>query len=473
MSKFNLLLIDDDILVHETAKTEFADTGINLFHAESGEQGLEIYKDNPLQFPVILLDYSMPDLLGDEVTSKILEINPNQFIVIYSADQTRDTLKKTLKAGAVDFIEKDLDFEIKIEKLNELYAKWKALYATYNLPKTLNDKRNYINDFHLEGQSEDLYQICKQVEILSNKDTSILINGPSGTGKSDLAKAIVKKSKRKDYPFKIVNCGAISEKLFESEFFGHVKGAFTGADKEKIGLFESCNYGTIFLDEIGDLPLYMQVKLLRVIQDQVITKVGSTKEIKINVRIIAATNKNLETEIAEKRFREDLYYRLNVITFEMPSLTDRAEDIPLLVAKFLKSNNENEYKITLQALEYLKSYSWPGNIRELKNEISRLIALNTNGVIKVDDLSPKLFEKDIDTMGETLQIKTYDKVIDKQNEIEKEYWTQTILKNHGKTRNDTINNILKNHEISRSTLYRKFKELNINLKLYQGAENVI
>jgi DNA-binding NtrC family response regulator len=473
MNKFNLLLIDDDTLVHETAKAEFSDTGINLFHAHSGKDGLKIFRESPLKFPVVLLDYSMPDVLGDEVTEQILEINSKQMIVIYSADQTRDTLKKTILAGAVDFLEKDLDFEVKIEKLKEHYNKWKTLYATYEDSKTNSEKQEYINKFDLEGQSDQLYKICKQVEVLATKDTTVLINGPSGTGKSDLAKAIVKSSKRQSYPFKTINCGAISEKLVESELFGHAKGSFTGADKEKIGLFESCNHGTIFLDEIGDLPLAMQVKLLRVLQDQVIMKVGSTKEVPINVRIIAATNKDLEEEIQKKQFREDLYYRLNVVVFDMPPLAERNEEVPLLVDKFLKENKEVSFKITLQALDFLRSYAWPGNIRELKNEINRIMALSTGNIIRVEHLSAKIFQKNIKTIDGSVQIKNFDSMKLKQYEIERSYWQQLIQTDRKLSVAETIQKILNNHNLSRSTLYRKFKELNIKVENYKGVENVL
>jgi len=473
MSKFNLLLVDDDLLVHETAKEEFAGTEVKLFHAHSGEEGLDLFRKSPLKFPIVLLDYSMPDVLGDKVTEQILTINPKQLIVIYSADQTRDTLKKTLQAGAVDFIEKDLDFEIKIDKLREHFQKWKTLYATYEEPKNINEKREYINSFNFEGQSDDLYRICKQVDLLSPKDVTVLINGPSGTGKNDLAKAIVQNSKRKDYPFRTVNCGAISEKLFESEFFGHIKGAFTDANQDKIGLFESCNHGTLFLDEIGDLPLNMQVKLLRALQDQVITKVGCTKEIPINVRIIAATNKDLEEEIREKRFREDLYYRINVVSFEMPSLKERREDIPLLVDRFLKEDETRDFSITLHALNYLKTYSWPGNIRELKNEINSFTALALNKVINVENLPAKFFNDASSTVENIEEVKSLESVKLKQVEIERSYWQQVILKHRKLSVPQIIQELMEKHEMSRATLYRKFKELNIKIESIKEVTNAV
>jgi DNA-binding NtrC family response regulator len=467
VSRFKLLLIDDDPLVHETARSEFSDTDIILVHANNGHEGIDIFKKQPFEFPVILLDYSMPDLLGSEVLTKIREINDKQFVVIYSADNSREALKDTFKAGAVDFIEKNLDSNVKLERLNELYQKWLKLYAI-TTPQT--DKigyRHLINSIGLEGQSKSLFDIGQKVISLADTDSTVLIKGPSGTGKSDIAKAIQKTSRRKDLPFSTVNCGAITENLIESELFGHVKGAFTGATSSKVGMFEKCNKGTLFLDEIGELPLNMQVKLLRAIQDQVIRPVGSNKEIKIDVRLIAATNKELDKEVLKGSFREDLYYRLNVIEINMQSLADRPDDIPLLVQKFIKDYAGDSMKITESAMNVLQKYSWPGNVRELKNEIEKICVFQKDNLIKEESISPKIFVAKSKKVPE-YTFQSIDEVKNKQNEIEKIYWLEAAQELQNIPVSKRMVLLAKNNNMSKATLYRRFGELGISLSKRKG-----
>ena len=459
--KFKILLVDDDHLVHETAKIEFQPHNIELIHAYDGNEAIRLHKKTPRDFAVVLLDYQMPAMSGDQVAQMIKAENLDQYIVIYSGDNSREALKTTFKAGADDFIEKNLSSESKIQKLNEYYQKWLKFNAVYETDSRKNKYREVINITGLEGCSQNLYQICDKVHSIKDKDSTVLIRGESGTGKGDIANAIKNFSTRKNGPFIHVNCGALPENLVESILFGHKRGAFTGATTDQVGKFKACDGGTIFLDEIGDLPLTSQVKLLRVIQEKIIEPVGSHGSYKVDVRIIAATNKDLKKMLQEGTFREDLLYRLDVINILVPPLRERPSDIPQLVDKFLAEFSQGKKQITLQAMKVLKKYGWPGNVRELRNEMEKICALIQGDLIEEKHLAAKFFSSDDEVAG--LELKNLKEVRKKQNALEKNYWQGLLSKFSHLNKKDKVIAIEQSNQISKSTIYRRFKELGITI----------
>ncbi len=369
MSK--ILVIDDQKSIRNTLKDilEYEKHEVSL--AENGPDGLEQFAAN--KFDVILLDIKMPEMDGMEVLDKIMETAPDVPVIMISGHGNIDTAVEAIKKGAYDFIEKPLDLNRLLVTIRNGLDKKDLVTETKVL------RRKVSKTYDMIGESEPMRQIKEMIDKVAPTDARVLITGQNGTGKELVARWLHEKSNRASQPFIEVNCAAIPSELIESELFGHEKGAFTSAHKQRKGKFEQANGGTIFLDEIGDMSLAAQAKVLRALQENVISRVGSDKDIKVDVRILAATNKNLQDEIKESHFREDLYHRLSVIIIQVPSLNDRVDDIPLLTDHF---NNLICQELGVQpktfddtAVKELQKINWTGNIREFRNVIERLIIL--------------------------------------------------------------------------------------------------
>jgi len=392
MIEDKILVVDDEQSMREFLDIMLKKEGYKVSLASNGEEVLKyIGKDI---FDLVLLDIRMPKMDGITVLRKIKSTSPETVVIMITAYASADTAIKAMKEGAYDYITKPFKIdEIKLIIKNALEKK--HLQKENILLKQVVRER-YVFD-NIIGQSPKMLALYDLLEKVAPTKTNVLITGESGTGKELVAKAIHFNSPRKEKPFVTLNCGAIPEALIESELFGHMKGAFTDAIATKKGLFEMADEGTIFLDEISELPLMMQVKLLRVLQNREFKRVGGTEDIHVDVRIIAATNKDLEKAVKEKRFREDLYYRLNVIQIKLPSLRERREDIPVLAAHFLKRYSEELNKnisgISPEALHLFLNYEYPGNVRELQNIIERAVALGTDQELTAHNLRTYLDEQ--------------------------------------------------------------------------------
>ncbi|MEI9475198.1 MAG: sigma-54 dependent transcriptional regulator [Deltaproteobacteria bacterium] len=387
-----ILVVDDEQSMREFLDIMLKKEGYKVSLASNGEEVLK-YIDKDI-FDLVLLDIRMPKMDGITVLRKIKSTSPETAVIMITAYASADTAIKAMKEGAYDYITKPFKVdEIKLIIKNALEKKH-LQKENILLKRVVRDR--YVFD-NIIGQSPKMLVLYDLLEKVAPTKTNVLITGESGTGKELVAKAIHFNSPRKEKPFVTLNCGAIPEALIESELFGHMKGAFTDAIATKKGLFEMADEGTIFLDEISELPLMMQVKLLRVLQDREFKRVGGTEDIHVDVRIIAATNKDLERAVKEKRFREDLYYRLNVIQIKLPSLRERREDIPVLAAHFLKRYSEELNKnisgISPEALHLFLNYEYPGNVRELQNIIERAVALGTDQELTAHNLKTYLDEQ--------------------------------------------------------------------------------
>ncbi|MBO7202808.1 MAG: sigma-54-dependent Fis family transcriptional regulator [Paludibacteraceae bacterium] len=367
----NILVIDDERSIRNTFKDiiEFENHTVDL--AEKGSIAIDLMKKK--SYDLIFSDIKMPEMDGIELLAKIKELNADVPVVMISGHGNIETAVECLKKGAFDFIEKPIDLNRLLVTLRNALDKTTLVAETKVLKKKVSKKYEMI------GESVALHKIREMIEKVAPTDARVLITGPNGTGKEVVARQIYALSSRSSAPFVEVNCAAIPSELIESELFGHEKGAFTSAVKSRAGKFEQANGGTIFLDEIGDMSLSAQAKVLRCLQENVVSPVGSDKDIKINVRVIAATNKDLKAEIEKGTFREDLYHRLSVIVIGVPSLDERKEDIPLLVQHFA-TQICNEQGIVVKsfdekAIALLQERSWTGNIRELRNIVERLIIL--------------------------------------------------------------------------------------------------
>jgi two-component system response regulator PilR (NtrC family) len=387
-----ILVADDEQSMREFLDIMLKKEGYKVSLASNGEEVLKLTEKDI--FDMVLMDIRMPKLDGISTLKKIKAISPETIVIMITAYASADTAIKAMKEGAYDYITKPFKVEeIKVIIKNALEKK--------NLQKENILLKQVVRDrYHFEniiGQSSKMLALYDLLEKVAPTKTNILITGESGTGKELVAKAIHFNSPRKEKPFVTLNCGAIPEPLIESELFGHMKGAFTDAIATKKGLFEVADEGTIFLDEISELPLLMQVKLLRVLQDKEFKRVGGTEDIRVDVRIMSATNKDLEGAVKEKLFREDLFYRLNVIQIKLPPLRERREDIPLLAEHFLKKYseelNKNISRISSEASHILLSYEFPGNVRELQNIIERAVALEATQELTAQNLSSYLDEQ--------------------------------------------------------------------------------
>lgn len=378
-----ILVIDDERSIRNTLKEilEFEKYQVEL--AEDGFKALEMIKTT--DFDVVLCDIKMPGIDGIEVLQKIEEIKPDTPVIMISGHGNIDTAVESIKKGAFDFIEKPLDLNRLLITLRNAMDKSTLITETKVLRKKVNKR------FDIVGESQAIQKVKDMVDRVASTDARVLITGSNGTGKELVARLLHEKSHRAEEPFIEVNCAAIPSELIESELFGHEKGAFTSAIKQRKGKFEQATGGTIFLDEIGDMSLSAQAKVLRVLQESVITRVGGDAQIKVDVRVIAATNKNLKQEIEANNFREDLYHRLSVILIHVPKLNDRIDDIPLL-SEYFTDLICTEYGIPLKLIEAnaiteLQKIRWTGNIREFRNVIERLIILCDKTITREDVLN--------------------------------------------------------------------------------------
>ncbi len=375
-----VLIIDDEKSIRQTLREILEYEKYQVEEAENGEIGLEMVLAN--NYDLVLCDIKMPKMDGIEVLEKVKTQGLESPFIMISAHGTIETAVEATKKGAFDFIQKPPDLNRLLLTIRNALDKSKLITQT----KTL--KRKVSKKYDMVGESPAMIEIKEMIEKVAPTEARVLITGPNGSGKELVARWVHEQSQHKDQPMIEVNCAAIPSELIESELFGHEKGSFTSAVKQRIGKFEQANNSTLFLDEIGDMSLSAQAKVLRALQENKITRVGGDKEIKVNVRVLAATNKDLKKEIAEGRFREDLYHRLSVIIIQVPGLKDRKADIPLLVNKFLQDIAE-EYGaaakgISDEAIDQLQIPEWTGNIRQLRNTIERLIIMSGEEITALD-----------------------------------------------------------------------------------------
>ena len=380
MSK--ILIIEDEAAIRRVLTKILSEENdsYQVEDAEDGLQGLEKIKNN--DYDLVLCDIKMPKMDGVEVLEAVKKIKPEIPMVMISGHGDMETAIQTMRLGAFDYISKPPDLNRLLNTVRNALDRKQLVVENKILKKKVS--KNY----EMIGESEPINRIKLMIEKVAQTEARVLITGPNGTGKELVAHQLHEKSQRANFPLIEVNCAAIPSELIESELFGHVKGAFTSAVKDRAGKFEAADKGTIFLDEIGDMSLSAQAKVLRALQENMITRVGADKDIKVDVRVIAATNKDLKKEIAEGRFREDLYHRLAVILINVPSLNERRDDIPLLIAHFadkIASEQGNAIKnFSNEAIRLLQEYDWTGNIRELRNVVERLIILGGNEISESD-----------------------------------------------------------------------------------------
>ena len=379
-----VLIIEDNQTLREGMAHVLQKMGCGVLTTDSGESGLKLIKEKKLN--LIICDYKLPGITGIEVLEKIKsEFSDLEFLIV-TAYGTIELAVDAIKKGAFDFLAKPFlmeEFQFKVDKMLSNYRQKMQLNYLNDEVKYLREQiETQFNFGEIIGSSSSMQKIYTAINKVAATNTSVLINGESGTGKELVARAIHSKSNRKLKPMVKVNCSALNENLLESELFGHEKGSFTGATRLKKGRFELANGGTIFLDEIGDISPNMQLKLLRILQEKEFERVGGEETLKVDVRVIAATNKNLESEVSEGRFRNDLYYRLNIIPILMPTLRERKEDIPYLVEHFLqkigKEIGKEKYEFIDEAMQKMMDYHWPGNVRELENIVERSLVLTEN-----------------------------------------------------------------------------------------------
>ena len=449
----SILIVDDEPSIVQSLKGLLSDEGFDVMTAPNGYEALKLIESESPD--LVLLDIWMPGIDGIETLKEIKASNPFVQVIIITGHGNIETAVKATKLGAFDLIEKPLSIDKVIVGINNaLNFRRLEEENRYLRKKTL--AKNSI-----DGNSASIVALKQKIAAVAPTDTWVLITGENGTGKELVARTIYQLGNRAEKPFVDVNCAAIPEELIESELFGHEKGAFTGAATKKRGKFEIANEGTIFLDEIGDMSLKTQAKILRVLQEQQFQRVGGSRVLKVDVRVIAATNKDLAQEIKKGNFREDLYYRLNVVPIEVPTLRQRKDDIPQLVDHFLDDcavqNRTRRKTIDPDALEVLAAYSWPGNVRELKNLIERLVILVPEDHISVADI-PLSYRTDGGHSASTIKngYLAIDDFKDAKKAFEEEYIREKLKENEG-----NVSQTARRIGVGRSYLHKKLKQLNV------------
>lgn len=389
MSQLRILVVDDDPAVRDVLQEALLQDEYSVSTAEDGAAAIQAVKDSVVH--IVITDFQLPDIDGLEIIDRLGKLDAKIIPIMMTGFGTIETAVRAMKSGAFDFITKPFDLEAVAVVVRKAAEVLRLRQENHLLRKAVRDQYRLE---HLVGTSEPIQHVMEFVQKVADSDSTVMIQGESGTGKELVARMLHFNSLRKDRPLVPVNCGAIPENLLESELFGHEKGAFTGATHSRMGRFELANGGTIFLDEIGEMSLPLQVKLLRVLQEREFERVGGNRTIHVDVRIIAATNQDLDTLVEEKRFRKDLFYRLNVIPIVIPPLRERRSDIPLLIDHFLIRFNQSKRTdvsgLDPEALQMLTEYDWPGNIRELENMMERLVVLKKHGMLSIEDLPDKI-----------------------------------------------------------------------------------
>jgi two-component system NtrC family response regulator len=382
---FRILVVDDEPTQLELVRGFLRKQGFEVADASSGHAAVARFKQEP--FDLVLTDQRMPDLSGLDVLETVRSVSPDTAVVIMTAYGTIETAVSAVKAGAADYLAKPLNLDELLHRIHQIQDRRRLLTENRELRAALAERHRVEG---IIGESGPMQEVLSVVRRVAPSDATVLIRGESGTGKELIAKALHYASPRAASALVKVNCAALAESLLEAELFGHEKGAFTGAVTARKGRFELADGGSLFLDEIGDLPSHLQVKLLRVLQEREFERVGSSRPIKVDVRLLAATHRSLETLVREGRFRDDLYYRINVVTIQLPPLRERREDLPLLIDHFLRAfadkNGKRIRGLTREAREALLRYDYPGNVRELENLIERAVVLTRDDVVGLTDL---------------------------------------------------------------------------------------
>ncbi|MBJ6726898.1 sigma-54-dependent transcriptional regulator [Geomesophilobacter sediminis] len=453
-----ILIVDDEEGIRSSLAGILEDEGYRTIAAADGMEALAVCKR---EIPrLVLLDIWMPRMDGLQTLQALKERYPELNVIMMSGHGTIETAVKSTKLGAYDFIEKPLSLEKVVVTVEN------ALAMTRLKEENASLRGLVLQSHEMIGSSPAMVKLREQIRMVAPTNASVLITGENGTGKELVARSVHFHSQRREKPFIEINCAAIPEELIESELFGHERGAFTGAVAQKKGKFDQADGGTIFLDEIGDMSLKTQAKVLRILQERKFERVGGTRTIEVDVRVVAATNKLLEEEIKNGAFREDLFYRLNVVPFKVPSLRDRRDDIPLLVTYFLDTfcrREERELKMIVpEALEALKRYDWPGNVRELKNIVERLVIMTPGGTITVNHLPDYLVNDAGSRDGNTGRLESVlelSSLREAREEFEKEFIIQKLEENDW-----NVSRTAEAIELERSNLHRKIKSYGIDVK---------
>jgi two-component system response regulator PilR (NtrC family) len=462
---YRILFVDDEKSMCEFFDILLTNEGYQCTTTMSGVSAIQQLSNNA--FDMIISDIYLPDLSGIEILKKSKEKNKNCIVIMITAYASTESAVQAMKLGAYDYIMKPFN----VEEVKVILKKAFQNYEVKAENKKLKDSINHrYQDFEIIGKNTKMNQIYATIDLIKDSKMNVLITGESGTGKDLVARAIHFGSKIKTGPFVVVNCGAIPQTLIESELFGYVKGAFTGADSNKKGLFRAAHQGTLFLDEVGELPLHTQVKLLRVIQEKSFLPIGGTEEISVDVRIITATNRKLKVDVASGKFREDLYYRLKVVEIDLPPLRERRDDIPLLAERFLKKKCEqNDLKISKfspAAMERLIHYDFFGNVRELENIIERSLAFEKSEEVQVSSLPPELQGNGAELGFKLVDRMQVDSQIDLDSELNK-IEGKFVVKALDLSRGDKINAAKMLNISLRSLRYRIQK---LNLKEYSNEK---
>lgn len=461
----SILVVDDEEAIVSSLGSILQDEGYEVAVAKSGVEALKIYTVDPPD--LMLLDIWMPEMDGLETLRRVKELVPTAQVMVMSGHGSIETAVKAIKLGAYDYIEKPLSLENVTLRVKHALEQFRLEEENRSLRTKVQRK------FELVGQSPAMQQLRQLIDTAGPTNSRVLVGGENGTGKELVARAIHLQSARADRPFVAVNCAAIPETLIESELFGHEKGSFSGATSMKRGQFEQADGGTLFLDEIGDMSLNTQAKVLRALQEQQFNRVGGTKLLKVDVRVLAASNKDLMKEIEKGTFREDLYYRLNVVPIVVPPLRERRDDIPLLIRHFMKLHAEEQglrtKEVTPEAMAVFQQYEWPGNIRELRNLIERLMIMVPGNVIDAAQATMTLQVKApgavatatpaVQTAASPLFTQPFDSLRDARNAFEKEYIGRKLREHHW-----NISRTAEDLKIERSHLHRKIKLLDVEMR---------
>jgi DNA-binding NtrC family response regulator len=447
----SILIVDDEEIIRESLSFVLSKEGYRVIEAANGRIALDRIRED--SFDLVLTDLEMPEMKGIELLENVGKFSPETLVVIITAYGSIDTAIAALRQGAVDYILKPVEFDELLLKVRRLLQARRLKLENKILRSELHRQHNFEN---MIGQSPAMQKVFETIKIVAATDGTVLINGKSGTGKELVARAIHFSGKRAGKPFVAVNCGAIVENLFESELFGHKRGSFTGATVDKEGYFRAADGGTLFLDEVSEIPLHLQVKLLRAIEQKEVIPVGAAIPIPVDVRLVASTNKNLAKEVDAGKYREDLFYRINVVEMNLPPLAERIDDIPLLVQyfveKYAREMNKEIQGVDNEVMKCLLAHSWKGEVRELENVIERAIIFAEGPLITKNEL-PGFFEQRPDAVYSFDSRKSMKEAVD---EFERQYITHVLRQNQ--YNKEATAKALK---ISLSSLYRKIEELGI------------